>query len=400
MTIYRTVFAATLFTTVALLPTTQAQDVPPVVQAIFKSWEAQYKIKPEYKTISADGSSITVDGISATIPVEDAPGSSVKMGVGKLELQNVSDQGNGLFEVGTATYSDLKIEVVSAGLNFSAAMPKGQAEGWYVKALGDNPTPGETFRATMNVSRKATTGPISINVMGQTITSDGAQSTWDGDPLTGSGKTSIKLSNLHVPEAAIAAVDQSGALKQLGYPSLTFDLGGDGTINNDNANFGMDFDGYFAAKDMGTLKMGMAVNGVPVELIQKLKETEPGKEPDFTAFLPQIQGISFGRLLVRFEDSSITKKLLPMAAAMQGMDEKTLVANAGAMLQLGLAELKNPAFTEQVVKAVTAYLQDPKSITISLRPAAPVPVQQLMALDPANPGAAINTLGVSVTAND
>jgi hypothetical protein len=162
----------------------------------------------------------------------------------------------------------------------------------------------------------------------------------------------------------------------------------------------LDFDGYYAAKDIGTLKLGLAVNGVPLELIQKLQETEAGKEPDFTAFMPQIQGINFGRLLLRFEDNSITKKLLPMAAAMQGMDEKTLVANAGAMLQLGLAELKNPAFTEQVVKAVSAYLQDPKSITISLKPASPVQVQQLMAMDPANPGAAIDTLGISVTAND
>lgn len=400
MTIQRTVLAFSFFSTVAFLPSAQAQDVPPVVQAIFKSWETQYKIKPQFKAISADGGAITVDGISASIPVEDAPGSSVVLGMGKLELQNVSDQGNGLFEIGNATYSDVKMEIVSTGLSFSVSIPKGQAEGWYVKVLGDNPTPAEKFRASMNVSRKADTGPISVSIMGQTITSDGARSTWDGDPVTGSGKTSGKLTNIVIPESAVAALDQSGMLKQLGYPSLTFDVGGEGTISNDSTNFGMDFDGYFAAKDVGNLKMGFAVGSVPLEFIQKLQETEAGKEPDFAAFMPQIQGINFGRLLLRFEDSSITKKLLPMAAAMQGMDEKTLVANAGAMLQLGLAELKNPAFTEQVVKAVSAYLQDPKSITISLKPAAPVQVQQLMAMDPANPGAAINTLGVSVTAND
>ena len=103
---------------------------------------------------------------------------------------------------------------------------------------------------------------------------------------------------------------------------------------------------------------------------------------------------------MRFEDQSITKKILPMIAAMQGMDEATLVANAGAMVQLGLAELKNPAFTTKVVDAVNAYLKDPRSITIIAKPAQPVTVMQLMPLDPANPGAAIDQLGVSVTAND
>ena len=70
------------------------------------------------------------------------------------------------------------------------------------------------------------------------------------------------------------------------------------------------------------------------------------------------------------------------------------------MIQLGLAELKNPAFTEKTVAAVTAFLKDPKSITITAKPAAPVAVQQLLEIDQTNPGAAIDMLGVSVTAND
>ena len=77
-----------------------------------------------------------------------------------------------------------------------------------------------------------------------------------------------------------------------------------------------------------------------------------------------------------------------------------MVANAGAMLQLGLAELKNPAFTQKAVEAVNAYLKDPRSLTILAKPAQPVSVMQLMSLDPANPGAAIDQLGVTISAND
>jgi hypothetical protein len=92
--------------------------------------------------------------------------------------------------------------------------------------------------------------------------------------------------------------------------------------------------------------------------------------------------------------------VLPLIAKMQGMDEAAMVANAGAMMQIGLMQLKNQTFTDQVVGAVNAFLKDPKSFTVSFQPAAPVKVEQIMTLDPANPGAAVDVLGVSVTAND
>jgi hypothetical protein len=116
--------------------------------------------------------------------------------------------------------------------------------------------------------------------------------------------------------------------------------------------------------------------------------------------MPQLMNVSLSGFKMRFEDASITKKVLPLIARMQGMDEAAMVANAGAMMQLSLMQLKNQAFTDQVVGAVNSFLKDPKSITISLAPAAPIKVQQVMTLDPSNPGAAIDTLGVSVTAND
>jgi hypothetical protein len=124
------------------------------------------------------------------------------------------------------------------------------------------------------------------------------------------------------------------------------------------------------------------------------------RAPDFNALMPQLMNVSLGNFQLRFEDASITKKVLPLIAKMQGMDEAAMVANAGAMMQIGLMQLKNQAFTDQVVGAVNAFLKDPKSFTVSLKPAAPVKVQQLMTLDPTNPGAAIDVLGVSVTAND
>jgi len=81
-------------------------------------------------------------------------------------------------------------------------------------------------------------------------------------------------------------------------------------------------------------------------------------------------------------------------------DEAALVANAGAMAQVGLMQLNAPEFSAQAVAAINAFLKEPKSITVSLQPGSPVTVQQLMTLNPNDPGAAIKLLGAAVSAND
>jgi len=402
MTSNRKIFIYLLLSSSFFTLPAQAQDVPPAAAAILKSWEQQAKVKPTYDSIDVDGAgNVTITNLGSSMAAaSDNPG--FKITIGEVALRDISDAGGGLYEIGHATFSSMKMEI--GGPNGMAAvidMPEGNAEGWYVKELGDNPTPADLMRSSMSTARKMTSGKITATVMGQTISSDGYVSTWDGDPATGAGTFGIKIANVVIPEPALAAIDPTGALKQIGYTDLTFDMEAGGTTTIDGDNIGMDFSFAYAGKDMGTMKFSMGASDIPLAVYGELQKSQTtGKEPDFNALMPQLQNISLGHFVFRFEDASLTKRLLPIAAAMQGMDEATLVASAGPMLQMMLMQLNNQAFTEQVVGAVNAFLKDPKSITISLKPAAPLKVQQLMTLNPADPGAAINMLGLSVTAND
>jgi hypothetical protein len=304
-----------------------------------------------------------------------------------------------MFEISSTRYSDLSVGVSgSDGTKFAIKIPQSDVEGWYVTVLGPNPTPSEIMRASMNVARKMTSGAISVDVAGQAVTIDGYNSTWTGDPSTGAGNFDVKVSNIAIPEQAIAAMDPSGQLKKLGYSALSFDLGGTGTLAVSSDTLGFDGNVFVTGKDAGTVKIGIATANIPVAAYAELANPAK-KEPDFTKLMPQLMGVSFSNFQVRFDDASLTKRLLPAVAAMQGMDEQTFVASAGAMMQIALAQLKSQAFTDMVTSAVTTFLKDPKSLTVSLTPAQPVQVQQIMSLDPANPGAAIDTLGVKVTAN-
>ena len=116
----------------------------------------------------------------------------------------------------------------------------------------------------------------------------------------------------------------------------------------------------------------LSAGDIPLAVYAELQKMQDGgKQPDFNALMPQIQAISMADASLRFEDQSITKKVLPMIAAMQGMDEKTMIASVGPMMQMGLMQLQNQAFADQALAAVNAFLADPKSLTITAKPAEP-----------------------------
>jgi hypothetical protein len=391
-----------LLAATALTVPARAQDVPPVVSAIFKSWETQLKATPAYDKIETDSSgTVTISNLAATVGAQD-PATSMKLSIGSIALENVAAEADGLIAVGAATFSDTKLEFAGPD-NKSVVIdiPKSGVEDWYVAVLGANPTPLQSFRAGMGIAKKMTSGEIKVTAEGQTFTAKGVETAWSGDPLTGAGKTTMSFNDIIIPEAAISLIDPTGQLKALGYSGLTLNMSGEGEFTVAGDNFGMSGTVGIAGKDMAGFTFSYGASGIPIAVMAELQAAQKsGRSPDFNMLMPQLMNVSLSGLKVRFEDASITKKVLPIIAKMQGMDEAAMVANAGAMMQIGLMQLKNQAFTDQVVGAVNAFLKNPKSFTVSFSPAAPVKVQQLMTLDPTNPGAAVDVLGVSVTAND
>jgi len=381
----------------------KAADEPPVVQAIFQTWGQQFQAKPSFQNLETDSAgNITIDGITAKIVSDDPtqPG-TLTIDIGKMQMAGVADQGGGMYEIASTRYADLVVTFSAPdGTAFTVKMPESVVEGWYVTTLGPSPTPMQIMRASMNVARRMTSGKITVDTSGQTMTIDGYDSTWDGDPATGAGKFDMKVSNIAIPEQMIASIDPTGELKKLGYPSLSFDSGGTGNLTVAGDTMGLDVDFYLQGREAGTLKVAFATANVPIAVYAEFANPGSKKDPDFNKMMPQLMAVTVSKLLLRFEDASLTKRLLPMLAKQQNMDEATFVASAGAMLQIGLAQLKNQPFTDSVVAAVTSFLKDPKSITLSVEPSQPVQVQQIMSLDPANPGAAIDSLGVKIIAND
>lgn len=387
----------------ALASPVMAQDAeaPPAVQAFLDGIERQTKVEPTFESLDTDGSgNVTIVNLSFNkTEANGQSGMSVK--IAEATFSNLSDEGGGLYQIGSATFKDMTADVKGPQFSLTATLPSASAEGWYVTELGDSPTPAETFRAAATIARKMEAGTITIAAQGQTVTIEGLLTTWDGDPKTGAGSSASTITNIAIPESLVAMMDQGGMLKQLGYGGLNFDIASTGTMSLKGDNLDYAFDFGLIGRDIATITVALSASDIPLAVYAELQSMqEAGKQPDMNALMPQIQGISLANASIRFEDKSITRKVLPMIAAMQGMDEKTMLASVGPMMQMGLMQLQNQAFADQALAAVNSFLADPKSLTIKASPASPVKVSDLMTLNPAAPGEAITKLGVSVSAND
>lgn len=397
----RKFLAIACLSSAALIPGfAQADDAPPAVKAFLDNLQRQTSATPSYDSLKVDGSNVTITNLALTKPAKDSdPAMSIK--TAEVAFTGITDQGNSLWQIGKATFTNTSVEMVSKDANLSATIPSASAEGWYIRSLPASPTPKDELLATLTFANKLSSGPITITSMGQTVKIDGVDTTWTGDPATGMGKFSLKVSNLALSEATLALLDTGNMWKQMGYSGLNFDIATDGDLAPNGDNLSYSFDLSLGARDVGALSLNASVDNLPVSAYaQMLKDQMAGKGIDFAAMSPQLQGVEIKGGSIRFDDASITRKILPLIAAMQGMDEKVLVASIPPTVQLTMVQLQNEALTKQAVDAVTKFLADPKSIMISLKPTVPMKVSDISALDPAKPGDAITKLGVTVTANE
>jgi hypothetical protein len=105
-------------------------------------------------------------------------------------------------------------------------------------------------------------------------------------------------------------------------------------------------------------------------------------------------------LSIRFDNAGVVERALDMQAKMMGASREDIVAQLNGALPFMLNAINNPAFQEKVAKAGQAFLSDPKSLTITLNPAQPVPFKDITDNAMSAPQTLPDMLGIDVTANN
>ena len=209
----------------------------------------------------------------------------------------------------------------------------------------------------------------------------------DGTPNDGK----LQITGIAIPQAVIATEAQAKAtLDQLGYTSLLLNVAIDGGYDEAKQSATIrqiEVDG----KDMGKLTITGSFGGLTRE---KLQSTDAMKNVASTATLENAS--------VRFENAGIAEKLLDMQAKSMGATRDSLAMMLPAALPLAFSQLNitDEAFQSKVVGAVTAFLKDPKSFTVSLKPATPVLLESLGQQAMASPSSIPSLLAIDVQANN
>lgn len=209
------------------------------------------------------------------------------------------------------------------------------------------------------------------------------------------------LSTIGVEEPEAGAV-----IEALGLTSVTGDI--EQTMAWTLADGHMVIDKFlFDFADVGALDLTFDVSGFTVPLLEKITALQ-GSELDPTSDEAQAQQMMLGmemlqaltltKASIRYDDAGLAPRLLDFFANESGAERAQFVAGLKAMLPGLVGQAGIPALNDMVVPAAGAFLDDPQSIEVALKPASPATLLVLSAAA-ANPAGLIAAIGLAVTAN-
>ncbi|WP_310327264.1 hypothetical protein [Aminobacter aminovorans] len=369
-----------------------AQDATAVAERL-KSVLAGQNVTLGWSSVTGDASEAVLEGATIALAGEGKP-----LSIGKLTLSGITEENRG-FKIETITtepYSlnegPTKVEVSPLTIG-NVTLPA---------------TDSTDLLASFLMYETANLDNVSVKIGDKQafqMTNFAAEVTRpaDGNAMEFTGSAEKFTADLTLVEDP----QSKAAIEALGYQNISGDFQMEGTWQPTDGR--MALSSYDITVDnAGTLGMTFDLGGYTVEFLKSVQELQKkmAAQPEGTdnsaqglAMLGLMQQLTFNGATVRFDDDSVTNKVLEYLAKQQNMTAKDIANQAKAIVPFLMMELNNPELSTQVTAAVTAYLDAPKSIEIAAKPASPVPFALLAASGMSNPKDLPKTLGLTVTAN-
>lgn len=345
--------------------------------------------------VTASGTKVVLEGANIKVAGEPQP-----IVIGTVTLDDISDQ-NGGYRIGKITFPSYSFS--ENGMNVEIAA--GELSGVTVPS----PAAMDTLSSLM-MYESADLAQISIKSGGAEVFNLSNLHFEMTPPKDGEALEFAGSAEKFTADLASAATDAESrkAIEALGYGTISgyFEMSGswhpgDGQLELAQYDLSVD--------NAGTLGISLALGGYTLDFVKSLQElqkkmaAQPAGADDSAqglAMLGLMQQLTFNNASVRFDDDSLTNKLLEFYAKQQGVKPSDLANQAKAILPFLLAQLDNPELTAQISSAVATYLDEPSSLEIAAAPEKPVPFSLIMAGAMQSPKDLTKTLAVSVTANE
>ena len=352
--------------------------------------------KVEAASTAVDGANVTLTGVTVTPAGMDGKA----LPIGDVTLENVEEDDEG-YSIETVKFPNINTTQEGVAVTVDDI------------TIGGVYLPNEPQAGTiesMMLYESFSSGAMTVTAEGKSVftlegmegnlTAADDQSKFDFDATVSGVK--VDLTSAPDPKA-------QEAISALGLQTLNGEvtLKGAWTVADGKFElneYALDFD------NVGRLDINFSLSGYTLDFIKamqeasKAAESNPDKAAGQQAMMMSMMGLAqqliYNGASIRFDDAGITAKVLDFAGKQQGVDDKQMAASVKAMMPMMLAAMNMPDLQKQIESAVGAYLDNPKSLTVSANPAQPLPAPQIMGAAMGDPANLVKTLNVQVTSND
>lgn len=202
----------------------------------------------------------------------------------------------------------------------------------------------------------------------------------------------LSVEGLVIEPAALEedSEDMAAQLKAVGYDKLELSFYGAGSLNQDNGELSVDEITVDGA-DMGTLTFSGVFGGLTDDVLKELAKPSPSPQLATKVTLKQA-GIYYG-------DASLAERVIAHQAKQMGQEPDAFVDQITGALPLMLSMIGNPAFQDKLATGLTTFLKEPKNITVSVQPDAPISLMDLFTAAMSTPQQLPDMLKADVAAN-
>ncbi|WP_426231790.1 hypothetical protein [Pararhizobium sp. DWP3-4] len=350
-----------------------------------------------YEKVAVDGTTVTLTGVS--VKSTAAPGKDFK--IGDVTLEGVEETDGGGYYAETVTLPDVDVKEDETAITAKDI------------SIGGLSIPGNPAGGTVNdivLYESATTGPVTVTAKGKPVFSmDESEANLTKQESDAGFDFDATFSGIKADLSGVEDPKSKDAIEKLGLKNLAGEMTMKGSWEVATGNVSLE-EYAFDFANVGRLAIAFDVSGYTlgfmksVQEAMKAAETNPNKEEANQAMglsmMGLIQQLTFNSASIRFDDATITKRVLDYIGSQQGTTGDQLAQSLKGMVPLMMAQLNVPELQNQVSSAVNTYLDAPKSLTIAAEPANPVPFPMIIGAAMGAPNTVPGVLGVKVTAND
>ncbi|MEN5276255.1 hypothetical protein ABE527_04805 [Brucella sp. TWI432] len=387
------VFAASTALSLVLGSAAMAADANAVAERI-KALYTKQGGALSFTNVKADGSDIVLEGTKIKL----ATVSDKEMAVGDVTLENVQDAADGGYSIEKVTVPDMDIPAGEANKNDkvsikgismeNVSIPSEKAEGALNQIL---------FYDKMKIDEMAfgTPGEDGATVEGLEVSLNAADRTEKIDYALNIASVNANFKD-----------DEKNPLAPLDMTAFNGSVASKGTWSPKSGDASLDqFE--INATDLGKIDITGALAGYDIAFLEAVQKTQQNmtnadadKDAAGLAILGLAEQLSLKNLTIRFDNKTLTQKLLDYYGKQQGADGKALGEQLKMMVPLMATQLKNPEFAQQLKTAAEKYFDDPKSLTISASPDQSVSFASIVATASLDPTKIIPLLKIGVEANN